>query len=317
MLLAHCLACGFEASGDDFCEAASDWHHNLESWLIPRLVVDRTEWPVPGKFGEIHLTLDGDEALIKIRVPACADPGVTRAIIRGAFRDAGAEPDAAIAEQRSAIEKRLHEVEDDPFGFIIRGAVQKFGIAATMGVDVLGPVSTPREGVWGAIPTEYGRDLFRSRTEARRAVFLATLGVEYRYELEGFDLGGPRYLPDFYLPGLRCWLEIKPFAPLDDEREKARRLAEHTAKDVYLLWGNFSVPSSEGADEPLVMKWSPTGFSGEGYFWAQCVICERIGPAISAEHPLAGCWCDSPTTDRATPRLVAAYTGARQEHFGT
>jgi len=51
-----------------------------------------------------------------------------------------------------------------------------------------------------AIPTEYKGHLFRSRLEARWAVFFDACGVEWEYEPEGYDLGdGVRYLPDFLL----------------------------------------------------------------------------------------------------------------------
>lgn len=62
-----------------------------------------------------------------------------------------------------------------------------------------------------AIDTVYNGYRFRSRLEARWAVFFDTLGVPYHYEPEGFDLGdGIRYLPDFWLPEQNCWVEIKP-----------------------------------------------------------------------------------------------------------
>jgi len=62
-----------------------------------------------------------------------------------------------------------------------------------------------------AIETVYNSYRFRSRLEARWAVFFDTLGVPYEYEPEGFELrGGNRYLPDFWLPTCDCWLEIKP-----------------------------------------------------------------------------------------------------------
>jgi len=54
---------------------------------------------------------------------------------------------------------------------------------------------------------------FRSRLEARYAVFMTELGVEWKYELEGFALESGNYLPDFFLPGVGengIWLEIKP-----------------------------------------------------------------------------------------------------------
>jgi hypothetical protein len=48
------------------------------------------------------------------------------------------------------------------------------------------------------IETIYNGYRFRSRLEARWAVFFDALGVEYEYEPEGFELpNGGRYLPDF------------------------------------------------------------------------------------------------------------------------
>ena len=54
-----------------------------------------------------------------------------------------------------------------------------------------------------AIQTKYKGYLFRSRLEARWAVFFDACGVDWEYEPEGYDLGdGIRYLPDFLLHGL-------------------------------------------------------------------------------------------------------------------
>lgn len=61
------------------------------------------------------------------------------------------------------------------------------------------------------IETEYNGYRFRSRLEARWAVFFDTCGIPYEYEPEGFVLtDGTYYLPDFYLPWYRCYVEIKP-----------------------------------------------------------------------------------------------------------
>jgi hypothetical protein len=62
-----------------------------------------------------------------------------------------------------------------------------------------------------AIETAYNGYRFRSRLEARWAVFFDTLGVRYEYEKQGFDLGeAGYYLPDFWLPEEKFWVEIKP-----------------------------------------------------------------------------------------------------------
>ena len=62
------------------------------------------------------------------------------------------------------------------------------------------------------IETWYNGYKFRSRTEARWAVFFDALNIAYQYELEGYDLGDMGYyLPDFYLPDFGMFVEIKPF----------------------------------------------------------------------------------------------------------
>lgn len=58
--------------------------------------------------------------------------------------------------------------------------------------------------------TYYNGYRFRSRLEARWAVFFDTLGIKYEYEPEGIRLSyGKSYLPDFYLPHFHCYFEVK------------------------------------------------------------------------------------------------------------
>ena len=66
-----------------------------------------------------------------------------------------------------------------------------------------------------AIETVYNGYRFRSRLEARWAVFFDSAGIRYQYEPEGFEVIGfddevIRYLPDFYLPDFGVYCEIKP-----------------------------------------------------------------------------------------------------------
>ncbi len=70
------------------------------------------------------------------------------------------------------------------------------------------------------IQTYYNGYHFRSRLEARWAVFFDSLRINYQYELEGFDLGIAWYLPDFYLTDWDIWIEIKPVLPHEDVVEK-------------------------------------------------------------------------------------------------
>ncbi len=76
--------------------------------------------------------------------------------------------------------------------------------------------------------------IFRSRLEARWAEYFKRLGVTWCYEPEGFVLpNGQGYCPDFFLPQLNCFAEVKPQG---DDFHKARLLAT-TGKTVLLLEG--------------------------------------------------------------------------------
>lgn len=61
------------------------------------------------------------------------------------------------------------------------------------------------------IETVYRGYHFRSRLEARWAVFFDTAGIAWEYEPEGFEKDGDRYLPDFRLTlgGKIWWVEVK------------------------------------------------------------------------------------------------------------
>lgn len=64
------------------------------------------------------------------------------------------------------------------------------------------------------IETYYNGYRFRSRLEARWAVFFDAAGIKYQYEPEGyrytdFDDNEYFYLPDFYLPDFNIWVEVK------------------------------------------------------------------------------------------------------------
>lgn len=88
-----------------------------------------------------------------------------------------------------------------------------------------------------AIETRYAGHRFRSRTEARWAVFFDALGVEWAYEPQGFELPSGRYLPDFWLPRLNAWVEVKPAAPTRHEAELLMELGIGSRRDVAVVVG--------------------------------------------------------------------------------
>jgi hypothetical protein len=68
-------------------------------------------------------------------------------------------------------------------------------------------------GVIKAIETKYAGYRFRSRLEARWAVFMDAVGMAWDYEIQGFHvptpIGNINYLPDFWLREGGQWGEVK------------------------------------------------------------------------------------------------------------
>lgn len=60
-----------------------------------------------------------------------------------------------------------------------------------------------------AIETRYAGCRFRSRLEARWAVFFDTLNIKWEYEPEGIRFDTHTYLPDFWLPREKIYVEVK------------------------------------------------------------------------------------------------------------
>lgn len=90
-----------------------------------------------------------------------------------------------------------------------------------------------------AIETVYRGYRFRSRLEARWAVFFDALRLKWDYEPEGFVLpDGTRYLPDFRLTTKQrqTWVEVKPTTPTPAEVGKLRGLVSPLRSDDYALF---------------------------------------------------------------------------------
>jgi hypothetical protein len=88
-----------------------------------------------------------------------------------------------------------------------------------------------------AIATACDGHRFRSRAEARWAVFFNAIGLRYEYEKEGFDLDGVWYLPDFFLPEIGYWLEVKGADPSMDETRLCGSLVKASDKPLLLAVG--------------------------------------------------------------------------------
>ncbi len=181
-----------------------------------------------------------------------------------------------------------------------------------------------------AIETVYNGYRFRSRLEARWAVFFDALRIPWEYEKEGFDLGEVgKYLPDFWLPtvGLRgcdtpgIWIEIKGAKPTDEEQNKCSVLAEGTEHPAILFW---DLPCSHNERDPdndggYQFEFEP-GYHEcmwDNYMIFVCCADENCG-CVKIDYPESSYMycpkCGGTASDR-TSRLLTAYTAARSAHF--
>lgn len=113
-----------------------------------------------------------------------------------------------------------------------------------------------------AIETRYKGFRFRSRLEARWAVFFDAMGIPWEYEREGYDLGqNGLYLPDFWLPKWRVHLEVKGAWATEDEKQKCRALRDASERAVMLVSGPINNFDS------LIFCWDSTDSSGGSSEW--------------------------------------------------
>ncbi|OLB42779.1 MAG: hypothetical protein AUG51_20910 [Acidobacteria bacterium 13_1_20CM_3_53_8] len=178
-----------------------------------------------------------------------------------------------------------------------------------------------------AIETEYDGYRFRSRLEARWAVFFNTLGIPYEYEKEGFDTNGTWYLPDFFLPEQDCWYEVKgSYASTGlmwDEWARLFDFCQQIQKWVYVAHGEIQVPVTEsvpgfnfpstidGFDPSLLLDDPHKAYPGRKFpepfmMWVQPSGGRSIRIISSMER----------SEDHViTPKIIDAYKAARQARF--
>lgn len=112
------------------------------------------------------------------------------------------------------------------------------------------------------IPTEYNGYRFRSRLEARWAVFMDVLKVPFLYDPDAYEFNGVGYLPDFFIPSIGAFLEIKPVKPAKSEQVIYSSLAQFTKQRVFLAHQAPELPACANDDESMTCFF-PEG--GEDY----------------------------------------------------
>lgn len=109
------------------------------------------------------------------------------------------------------------------------------------------------------LPSKVGDVHYRSRTEAKWALFFDRLGIQYLYEPEGFVVDGVPYLPDFLLPAQALIAEVKPSFDSDpDGVQKLRNLIAARGKERGVV-----LPAIDSASVNLLLM----GPDGKGETW--------------------------------------------------
>jgi hypothetical protein len=160
-------------------------------------------------------------------------------------------------------------------------------VAVTSALDLTKPIPTLYEGIQ-----------FRSRLEARWARFFDALEEPWLYEPEAYDLAdaGP-YLPDFFLPRSRTWLEIKPISPSLAAQQSCRALCEATGDRVVLVDGpiGFWLDTQQGVWHARSgLAWLPSkdpdgaivALENERYWPCVCPGCRRFAFAFEGNGAL-------------------------------
>lgn len=125
------------------------------------------------------------------------------------------------------------------------------------------------------IETAYKGYRFRSRLEARWAVFFDALGLKWEYEKEWYSVYGTWYLPDFWLNDYQCFVEIKP-----DSYKGSGLCCDF--RDIT----NTSIVLVCGPPWDYIGKWFgwDTCDSGGGVYDGECVIACPMALIIECER---------------------------------
>lgn len=125
------------------------------------------------------------------------------------------------------------------------------------------------------IETLYRGFRFRSRLEARWAVFFDYLCIPFEYEKEGFDLPSGKYLPDFWLPEQQYWIEIKGQEATQKELDLCIELEDYTKHKAFVFdrgITNGKLDSTKTITIPEAQHYNDVS-----YMWCKCPDCGSLG----------------------------------------
>jgi len=159
---------------------------------------------------------------------------------------------------------------------------------------------------------------FRSRLEARWAVFFECAGIRWIYEHEGFVINGKPYLADFFLPELG-YFEVKGRYDYDDKL--MQDFADEIGELLFVAFEEIPLPScgegylktfipNSSVDSDLSPYW---GFND---MFLECAGCGKITVQNEVYDSIKANCCEGYREMTLEDALLKAR-GARFEHGET
>jgi hypothetical protein len=166
-----------------------------------------------------------------------------------------------------------------------------------------------------AIETRYKGYRFRSRLEARWAVFFDAIDVRWEYEPQGFRLSdGTMYLPDFHLPGFHqrdkgIYVECKPHVGTHRWKNALQLAAD---ADVCVLLADGE-PAAKVYQLAVPITMAPMSTRRDSLMWDSFFYSKYLpGGSCGHEYRLFVMPCDGEF--RPPWEAIFAARGARFEH---
>lgn len=182
------------------------------------------------------------------------------------------------------------------------------------------------------IETHYAGCRFRSRLEARWAVFFDRLGAHWQYEPQGFEIAGRPYLPDFLLTDCGTWVEVKG-NPDDLDRDFIEAAALELPRmpcrleggprlmllgpipdppETDLAWMGFDPAHDEHGETVVVSSWFGFGLYWKNHRPWRLYNTSSGTPHVGWESPSE--WL-KPAVEMGEPGAPEEYRAARSARF--
>ena len=135
-----------------------------------------------------------------------------------------------------------------------------------------------------AKPTKHCGVQFRSQLEAKYTALFNIFDEAWTYESRFFKLPTANYLPDFFMPRLDVWIEVKGVEPTKREQQLCAELSLETGKDVLIAYG---WPPPDNPYKTGLWSFSKGKPEAKGLYW----VFDTASQKLVIRHPFKPSLC--------------------------